>query len=220
MEAIVYNKSGEEAGKISLDEKIFGLRWNADLIHQVITSMQANARESIAHSITRGEVSGGGKKPWRQKGTGRARHGSTRSPIWVGGGVAHGPRNEKNFEKKINKKMKTKALFTVLSQKFRDNEVMFLDDLSFPSPKAKDAQKTVDALSSVKGFEKIAYKKGNRAYLALPAKDDNALKSFRNIGSVKVEDVRNTNTLDILNYKYVVIVNPAKSIKTLATRLK
>src|SRR3989338_499645 len=102
MEAKVYNMQGKEAGKIELPENIFGLKWNADLIHQVITSMQSNARAGTAHTKGRGEVRGGGRKPWRQKGTGRARHGSRRSPIWKGGGVAHGPSKEKKYSQKIN----------------------------------------------------------------------------------------------------------------------
>lgn len=119
MDAKIYNQKGKESGTLTLDEKVFGLSWNADLVHQVITSMMSNARTPIAHTKTRGEVRGGGKKPWRQKGTGRARHGSTRSPIWVGGGVAHGPRNDKNYARKVNKKMKAKALYTILSQDAR-----------------------------------------------------------------------------------------------------
>src|SRR5690349_19754974 len=108
METTVYNQKGQEAGKIKLSEAVFGAPWNADLVHQVVVSMQSSARHSIAHTKTRGEVSGGGKKPWQQKGTGRARHGSTRSPIWVGGGIAHGPRSDKNYDRKVNKKAKTK----------------------------------------------------------------------------------------------------------------
>src|SRR3989344_3523977 len=104
MDAKIYNSKGEQSGKISLPETIFGVAWNADLVHQVITSMMSNAREPIAHTKTRGEVRGGGKKPWQQKGLGRARHGSIRSPIWVGGGITHGPRNDENFSRKINKK--------------------------------------------------------------------------------------------------------------------
>src|SRR5437868_2291267 len=131
MESKIYNKKGEEAGKIKLPEDIFATQWNADLVHQVVVSMMSNARSSIAHTKTRGEVRGGGKKPWQQKGLGRARHGSSRSPIWVGGGVAHGPRNDKNFDRKINKKMKTKALYTVLSKKMKDNEILFIDSFDF-----------------------------------------------------------------------------------------
>jgi large subunit ribosomal protein L4 len=220
LEAKVYNRQGEEKGKITLDDNIFGLRWNADLVHQVITSMRSNARQSVAHTKTRGEVSGGGKKPWRQKGTGRARHGSTRSPIWVGGGIAHGPRNERNFTKKINRKMKTKALFTVLSRKLRDQEIIFVDDLSFTTPKTRLADETVKALSQLEGFKGLSYKRGSRAYIALPKKDDNTLRSFGNLKTVKVEEARNANPLDVLNYKYLVIVGPAEAFKTLAARLK
>src|SRR6478609_7180183 len=114
MEATLYNKKGEKAGKVTLPESLFGLPWNADLVHQVVTSMQDNARLSIAHTKDRGEVRGGGKKPWKQKGTGRARHGSSRSPIWKGGGITHGPLAEKNYKQKINKKMASKALAAAL----------------------------------------------------------------------------------------------------------
>ena len=103
MKLPVYNKEGKELKQIELSEEIFGLKWNGDLVHQVIVSMLSNARETLAHTKTRAEVSGGGKKPWRQKGTGRARHGSNRSPIWVGGGITFGPRNEVNYKRKINK---------------------------------------------------------------------------------------------------------------------
>src|SRR5688572_16302299 len=117
MEANIYNKEGKAIGKVQLPEELFGLPWNADLVHQVVVSMQSNARAPIAHTKTRAEVSGTNQKPWQQKGTGRARHGQRISPIWRGGGISHGPRNDRNFEKKINKKMRTKALFTVLSKK-------------------------------------------------------------------------------------------------------
>src|SRR5581483_11715773 len=150
MEAKIYNIKGAEAGKIKLSEKVFGQAWNADLVHQVMHSMMSTARQPIAHTKTRGEVRGGGKKPWRQKGTGRARHGSTRSPLWVGGGVAHGPRNDKNYDRKINRTMKTKALVTVLSKKYKDGEILFVDSLSFAKPKTAEAMTALKALASTK----------------------------------------------------------------------
>ena len=126
MEANVYNKEGKEAGKVTLPESVFNVAWNGDLVHQVVVAMQANARIPWAHTKDRSEVSGTGKKPWKQKGTGNARHGSRRSPIWRTGGVAHGPRNEKSYKQKINKKMRAKALFSVLSKKVEEGEVLFV----------------------------------------------------------------------------------------------
>lgn len=220
MEAKVYNKTGKEAGKITLPESIFGLKWNADLIDQVVRSMQSNARVAIADTKGRGEVRGGGKKPWRQKGTGRARHGSRRSPIWVGGGVTHGPTSEENFGRKINKKMKVKALYTALSAKLRDGEVCFVDDLSFKTPKTKDAVGTIAALSKLKGFEKIAYKRGSRALVILPAVDETTNKSFRNLASTKVVQTVELNPVDVLTYKYLVIAAPEESVKILTAKAK
>ena len=219
MEATIYNAKGASAGKLNLSEKAFGLSWNADLVHQVMVSMMSNARQPIAHTKTRGEVRGGGKKPWRQKGTGRARHGSTRSPLWVGGGIAHGPRNDKNYARKVNKTMKAKAFFTVLSKKWSDGEVIFVDSLSFAAPKTAEAKSVLVNLSKTKGFETLSTKRKNAAFIALGSKDMNTEKSFRNIGSVVVDEARNLNMLDLLNSKFVVIENPAESIKVLEAKL-
>src|ERR1700756_3132951 len=120
MEATIYNQQGKSAGKINLPESVFGVPWNADLVHEVVRLMNSNSRTNVANTKTRGEVRGGGKKPWQQKGTGRARHGSTRSPIWVGGGITHGPRADKNFERKINKKARSRAFLSILSKKYKD----------------------------------------------------------------------------------------------------
>ena len=220
MEAKVYNQEGKEKGKIELPEKIFGLPWNGDLVHQVMTSMLSNERSPIAHTKDRSEVRGGGKKPWRQKGTGRARHGSSRSPIWVGGGVTHGPRSEKNFSRKINKKMKVKAFFTILSQKLRDGEVLFAEMVNFGKPKTKDAQVYLNNLAKIEGYEKLVYKTGKRAILALPKKDESTEKSFRNIKSSSLLEVSNLNLLDLLNYKYLVVLEPEKSLEAFAGRAK
>lgn len=220
MEAKVYNKNGEEAGMISLPESIFGLKWNPDLVNQVVLSMESSKHGPWAHARDRAHVSGGGKKPWKQKGTGRARHGSTRSPIWVGGGVAHGPTNEKNYERKINKGMKIKALFSVLSAKFRDGELLFVNDLGIDTVKTKNAQDILNKFSKVSGYEKIAYKKGSRALVLIPKSNETIVKSFRNISSAFVDEIRNLNPVDALKYKYLTIVNPEESLKVLSGRAK
>lgn len=216
METQIYNQKGKSVGKLSVPETVFGLPWNGDLVHQVVTAMQANARTPVAHSRTRGEVSGGGKKPWRQKGTGRARHGSSRSPIWKGGGVTHGPRNDKSYDQKINKKMKTKALYTVLSKKFKDGQVMFVEELALKNIKTKDAQAILTDLSKVSGFEKMVGGRKTNTYLSIPAKNDSVKKSFANIPTVEVDEVRNMNPVDLLSYKFVVIAFPTESIAFLS----
>ncbi len=213
METAVYNQKGQSAGKITLSKDIFGLPWNADLVHQVVVSMTSSMRDTIANTKTRGEVSGGGKKPWQQKGTGRARHGSTRSPIWVGGGIAHGPRKEKIYDRKVNKKAKAKALNVILSQKFRDGEILFIDNLVFGTPKAKDAKVVLLALSKIKGFEKLATKPKNAAIIAINKKYPELSKSFNNFGNVDVEEFRTVNPVSLLNHKYIVIANPEESLK-------
>jgi large subunit ribosomal protein L4 len=219
MEAKIYNQKGKEAGSIKLSESVFGVKWNADLVHQVVTSLRTDRRHTVAHTKTRGEVRGGGKKPWQQKGTGRARHGSSRSPIWVGGGVAHGPRNEKNFARKINKKMKAKALFAILTRKFKDNEIIFVDKFDFKAPKTADAKAVIGALASIKGFEDLSSKRKNAAYLGFSDRSASKIKSFQNIGSVLVDEFRNINPVDVLNYKYVVIENPEVSLAILSNKL-
>jgi len=220
METTVYNQSGKETGKVKLPEKIFSLPWNADLVHQVVVAMRSNKRTPIAHTKDRSEVSGTGKKPWRQKGTGRARHGSRRSPIWRTGGVAHGPRNDRNYTKKINRKMAAKALFTVLSRKFGDNEIIFIDDLKMETPKTSTARNILNSLSKVKGYERILSKKNNSLLLATDDKDVNVEKSFNNFGNVQVGESRNLNPLDILNYKFLLIENPEKFIGFVESKLK
>lgn len=220
LEAEVYNIKGKTVGKIELPESVFGLSWNGDLVHQVVTAMQANARTPVAHTKTRGEVRGGGRKPWKQKGTGRARHGSNRSPIWVGGGVAHGPRNEKSYKQKINKKMKTKALFTVLSEKYRKGYILFVEELSLKNIKTKDAVSIIKDLSTVPGFEKIYGAKRPNLFITIPAKTDIIKKSFANINTVEVDEVKNMNPVDLLGFKYIVISQPKESIAFLGGKIE
>ncbi len=220
LEAVMYTAAGKEAGKIALPESFFATPWNADFMHQIITSMQSNARQGGAHAKTRAEVRGGGKKPWQQKGTGRARHGSSRSPIWVGGGTTHGPRNDKNYDRKVNKVMKAKAVSMILTKKFKDGEVIFVDALSMKEPKTKDAIAAIKGIASVKGFETLGTKRKNAAVIGLSEASSAIHKSFRNIGSVIIDEIRNWNPIDLMNHKYAVIVNPEASLKTLEAKLK
>lgn len=219
LSATIYDQKGKEAGTIALPESVFGLKWNADLVHQVVTSMESSARTNVAHTKGRGAVRGGGKKPWKQKGTGRARHGSTRSPIWVGGGVTHGPDKDTNYFRKVNKKMKAKALYTILSAKLRDGQILFVESLSLSEPKAKLGQQTISTLSKIKGFEMLLSKRKNSAYIGLPAKDANVSRGLSNFGNMAVDEIRNVSPLDLLKYKYLVIANPDVSLKTIGNKL-
>jgi large subunit ribosomal protein L4 len=218
METTIYNTQGKKSGTVQLPENVFGVAWNDSLMHQVVTTMQANARPNVAHTKTRGEVSGGGKKPWAQKGTGRARHGSTRSPIWKGGGVTHGPRNDKNYSRVLPKKMRVKALFMALSRKLKDGEIILVDSFGLTSPKTATAKKALMTLSKVSGFEKLATKKNNVALVALSDRNEAAQKSFRNIGNIECIDVRNLNPVLVLGKTFLVIENPEAAMAIIANR--
>ena len=219
MQSKVYNSEGNETKTIDLPDGVFNLPWNADLVHQVATSMQSNMRSPIAHTKGRGDVRGGGRKPWKQKGTGRARHGSIRSPLWRGGGVTFGPTNERNFQKKINRKMKVKALLVVLSEKLRQGEILFINTLDITEKSAKKGRDILKNLEKINGFEKIYNKKRNSAYVSLPDKDENIFLSFRNFGNIEVQEARNINVLDCLKYKYLVIVNPEEFVRLLKSKI-
>jgi large subunit ribosomal protein L4 len=195
----IYNQDGQEVGKIQLPAEIFGLKMNKDLVHQAVMAQMANSRQILAHTKDRSEVRGGGKKPWRQKGTGRARHGSIRSPLWRGGGITFGPTKERNFSKKINKKMKRRALLVALSGKAREGELIVLDDLRLSSPKTKEAAKIVSGLTKIK--EDI--KKG--ALIALVKKDENVIRAAKNIPKFDTIGMSSLNVVDVLKRKYLVM---------------
>jgi large subunit ribosomal protein L4 len=217
--AKVYNQKGKEVGEVKLPANVFGLSWNADLVHQVINSMLSDSRVIYAHTKDRGQVRGGGIKPWRQKGTGRARHGSSRSPIWVGGGVSHGPNGLRNYSRKINKKMKVKALYTILSRKLKDGEILFVDKFEIAKPKTTEAIEILSSLSKIKTASDILNKKKNSAIIAISGKKEAFEKSFANIGNVEVDEIRNINPVDLLNKKYLVIENPIESVKFIEAKM-
>jgi len=218
MKSDIYNIEGKKASTIELPENIFGLKWNDALMHQVVTTMQANARNIIAHTKGRGEVRGGGRKPWQQKGTGRARHGSIRSPIWKGGGVTHGPRNEKVYAREIPKKMRAKALFVALSRKFKDGELLFVNSFGIETPKTAVAKKALAALSKISGFEQLATKRKNAALIAFAELSPVSQKSFRNLGNVECASVRNLNPVSVLGHAYIVIENPEAAVAIIQSR--
>lgn len=219
MKSQVFKQDGSKGGDITLSDSLFGQKWNADLVHEVVVSMQSNARAGTADTKDRSEVSGGGKKPWKQKGTGRARHGSRRSPIWVGGGVAHGPTAEKDYSKKLNKKVRAKALAVTLSKKQADGEVIFVEGLNFAAPKAVEAKAAIKALATASDKADLATKRKNAAVVVLADRDMSTEKSFRNFGNLEVVMAKDVNPLDLLTYKYVVIADPKASLEVLEKRV-
>jgi len=197
----VYNQKGEEVGEARLPKEIFEVKMNPDLVHQVAVSQMANRRQKTAKTKTRSEVRGGGRKPWRQKGTGRARAGSIRSPIWRGGGVTFGPTTEKVFKKRVPKKMRRKALFMVLSAKAKENLLLVLNKLEIEKPKTK-------AMAEI--LNKLFLKKGS-SLIVLPQMDKNIIKATRNIPKAKTIQAKDLSVLNLLSYKYVML--PREAIK-------
>ncbi len=219
MNAKIYSREGKETGDVTLPESVFGAAWNPSLVHEVVIGMQANARVTTADTKDRSEVRGGGRKPWKQKGTGRARHGSRRSPIWVGGGVSHGPTSEKDYSVKINKKVRTKALASVLSKKFTDNEIFFVDSLALDEPKTKEAKMIITMLAKGFGQETLATKRKNAALVVIADRNLATEKSFRNFGNVQVMQAKDINPVDLLTYKYVIVADASSSIELLEKRV-
>jgi len=205
MKTTLYNQKGEKLKEIELPKEVFELEVNSDLVHQVLLSQQSNQRQGSAKTKDRGEVRGGGRKPWRQKGTGRARHGSNRSPIWKGGGVTFGPTAERDYKKVIPKKMRRKAVLQVLSAKARESVILVLDKLEMNPPAGGPKTKEMAEI-----FNKMFLKKGS-GLVVLPKIDKNLILSARNIEKVKTIQAKDLNVLDLLNKKFVLM--PEESIK-------
>src|SRR3989344_97246 len=216
----IFSTEGKKVGTIALPKSIFGAPWRSDLVHQVTTAMQANLRQNRAHTKDRAEAWGGGRKPWKQKGTGQARHGSIRSPIWRHGGITFGPRSERNYSEKINKKMRIGALFSVLSRKAKDGEIILVDEITFATPKTSLAKTVLTALAKGAKAETLATKKKNAALFAMSSYDTNTIKSFSNFGSVQTEELRNLNPVDVMTYKYLIIEKPEAAFAALIARSK
>ena len=203
MKIDVYNQQGKVVAEAILPKAIFEVKFNADLVHQIAVSSAANKRQVSAHTKFRSEVRGGGKKPWRQKGTGRARHGSIRSPLWKGGGITFGPRTERVFEREIPKKMRRKALFMVLSEKAKNKTLIILDKIELEKGKTKEMSDSLSKLPC----------KGVSTLIALPNYDKKVFLASRNIKKISIDEARNLNILDLLNSKYLLM--PKETIKTI-----
>lgn len=203
-----YNQTGEKQKQAMLPKDIFDIEVKEDLLHQVVVSMASNRRQGTAHTKDRSEVRGGGRKPWRQKGTGRARHGSTRSPIWSGGGVTFGPRNERVYKKLVPKKMKRKALGMALSSKAKDGLLIVLDSIRLKEAKTKQMSEVLKKLPCY----------GKSTLLALPEMDKNLIMASKNISKLETIQAKDLNSLDILNFQYLVM--PKESIKIIESIFK
>lgn len=208
MEAVIYNQKAEKTGTLDLPKNLFEVKINPDLVYQVAVTQAANRRQGTAHAKDRGEVSGGGKKPWRQKGTGRSRHGSTRSPIWRHGGVVFGPRKDKVYGGKINKKMRRKAMAMVLSAKASGGMIVLIDKIEFNAPKTKAMTQILEAAKRVnENF------KSGKILIALPEFEKNAVLSGRNIAGAETIEAAKLNALDLLNAKCLLM--PVGAVKAM-----
>ncbi len=194
----LFNKEGQKVGDVQLSENVFGVEINQDAVHQVVVALLANKRQGNQSALTRAEVSGGGIKPWRQKGTGRARQGSTRSPQWIHGGVVFAPK-PREYRVSVPKSMRRVALMSALTSKVVENEIIVLDNLDFAVPKTKEVVKMLKALDVKK------------ALIVVAESNENAYKSARNIEGIEIIPVNNINVYDILKYEKFVITKEAVS---------
>ena len=192
----VYNMDGKEVDTIELNDAVFGVKVNEHLVHQAVVQQLADKRQGTQKAKTRSEVSGGGKKPWRQKGTGHARQGSTRAPQWTGGGVVFAP-VPRNYSFKMNKKEKRLALKSVLTSRVLEDKLIVLDELKFDSIKTKNMQKVLDNL------------KVDKALVVINENDQNVVLSARNIADVKTALTGTINVFDILKYNTLIVTKDA-----------
>ncbi len=234
-----YNQQAEVLGEMELNPKIFDVKINPALVHQTVVAQMANMRQVLAHTKGRGEVRGGGKKPWRQKGTGRARHGSIRSPIWRGGGVTFGPTKERNFKKDINKKMKQKAMLMALSDKVSSKNLVILDKLTVDEFKTKKFNAIISAFEKEvlkrrqpdsqtarqpgekksDKKKKEAEKKNKRSILIINGvNDEKVTKSARNLPGIRLINSDNINIVDLLKYRNLILTK--KVVEKLEERYK
>jgi len=207
--AKIYNQKADTVGEQELSDKVFGLKVNSALVHQAMVAQVSNQRQVLAHTKTKADVRGGGKKPWRQKGTGRARAGSTRSPIWIGGGVVFGPTKERNFKKDINKKMKQKALLMVLSDRVVSGNFVIADTVAMNEFKTRAFNELIKNFENkvFAGKEEVKKPaKTKRSILIInDSKDPKTSISARNLEGIKMINIENINIVDLLKYKHLIL---------------
>lgn len=206
MKTPLYNQNAEKVGEVDLNAKIFEVKPSVHLLAEAVRTQLSNARKGLAHTKTRGEVSGGGKKPWKQKGTGRARAGSTRGPIWRHGGVALGPRSDRNWELKINKKAKTKALFMSLSEKAKAGKLIVIDKLTVELPKTKEFVKILA------GFKKNNVELGRKQMFLIPKNDLMLTRISKNIPSVSPTLANSLNVVDVMKADSIIILSDSLTV--------
>lgn len=192
----VLDIQGKVVGDVELSETIFGIEPNEPVVHQVVVALLANKRQGTKNAKTRSEVRGGGRKPWRQKGTGRARAGSIRSPLWRGGGVIFAPK-ARDYSQKVNKKVRDLAMRSVFSAKYQDEELRIIDTLDFEKPKTKDMINVLNALNA------------RKALIVLPERNDNVVLSANNIQGAATTTVNELNVYDMLKYDVLVMTKGA-----------
>lgn len=219
MDVSHYTQDGAASGTTQLPDAVFGARRNDDLLHQVVTAMAANQRQNTAHAKDRSEVSGGGKKPWRQKGTGNARHGSIRSPLWRGGGATFGPRNERSYVKHIPRQMRNRALTVALSQKVRAGRLVTADMPSLEAPKTATMKAFLAALGEAAGLRDVPSRPRRSVLLITPGYSPVLGKSIRNIGSVSIAEARDVSARDLTQYRYTILLNPEECVAVFQQRL-
>ncbi len=206
MKIQVYNQNAESVGEIEVSDKIFAVKPSLHLMAESVRAQANNARKGLANTKTRGEVSGGGKKPWKQKGTGRARAGSTRSPIWRHGGVTFGPTSDRNWSVKINKKAKTKALFMSLSDKARDGKFIVIEGINLEKAKTKEFIKIMQA------FHTKLNVLGNKQMMVLPKKDESLVRASRNLPEVTSVLATSLNITDILKTDSMLVLKDSLQV--------
>lgn len=202
----VYNSKGDKSGDLEVRDEVFAVAPNETLVHQVYLALQANARQPWADTKDKSEVRGGGRKPWKQKGTGRARHGSIRSPLWKGGGVTFGPLTARNYKQKINKKMNRKAVAICLTDKVQDQKFLVLENM-LESGKTKDFAQLMEKLP----------RNGKSTLILTKENDENLFLASRNLPKVHLQRAQDVNVADLMHHQYVVITK--EGIEVLENRL-